>query len=59
MSTEILKSEYVLTASRIPFCTSCLLYTSINYLRKKIDRDYDVKLIHTKPGMGFIFRQEL
>ena len=31
----------------------------INYLRKKIDRDYDVKLIHTKPGMGFIFRQEL
>ena len=31
----------------------------INYLRKKIDRDYDVKLIHTKPGMGFIFRQGL
>ena len=31
----------------------------INYLRKKIDRDSDVKLIHTKPGMGFIFRQEL
>ena len=31
----------------------------INYLRKKIDRDYHVKLIHTKPGMGFIFRQEL
>ena len=31
----------------------------INYLRKKIGRDYDVKLIHTKPGMGFIFRQEL
>lgn len=26
----------------------------INYLRKKIDRDFDVKLIHTKPGMGFI-----
>jgi DNA-binding response OmpR family regulator len=30
----------------------------INYLRKKIDRDYSVKLIHTKPGMGFIFREE-
>ncbi|WDF54168.1 response regulator transcription factor [Mucilaginibacter sp. KACC 22063] len=30
----------------------------INYLRKKIDRDYDIKLIHTKPGMGFIFREE-
>jgi DNA-binding response OmpR family regulator len=26
----------------------------INYLRKKIDRDFDTKLIHTKPGMGFI-----
>ena len=27
----------------------------INYLRKKIDRDFAVKLIHTKPGIGFIF----
>lgn len=26
----------------------------INYLRKKVDRDFDVKLIHTCPGMGFI-----
>lgn len=26
----------------------------INYLRKKIDRDFDSKLIHTRPGMGFI-----
>lgn len=26
----------------------------INYLRKKVDRDFEVKLIHTKPGMGFI-----
>ena len=26
----------------------------INYLRKKIDKDFDTKLIHTKPGMGFI-----
>ena len=27
----------------------------INYLRKKIDKNFDVKLIHTRPGMGFIF----
>lgn len=27
----------------------------INYLRKKIDKNHPVKLIHTKPGMGFIF----
>lgn len=26
----------------------------INYLRKKVDRDFEVKLIHTRPGMGFI-----
>lgn len=26
----------------------------INYLRKKIDRDFDRKLIHTKTGVGFI-----
>jgi len=29
----------------------------INYLRKKIDRDFAVKLIHTKPGIGFIFSE--
>ena len=29
----------------------------INYLRKKIDRDYIIKLIHTKPGIGFIFKE--
>ncbi|WP_143307456.1 response regulator transcription factor [Chitinophaga vietnamensis] len=28
----------------------------INYLRKKVDKDFSVKLIHTKPGMGFIFK---
>lgn len=26
----------------------------INYLRKKIDKNFCTKLIHTKPGMGFI-----
>ncbi len=30
----------------------------INYLRKKIDRDFDQKLIHTKSGMGFIFKSD-
>lgn len=28
----------------------------INYLRKKIDKDFDQKLIHTKSGMGFILK---
>lgn len=31
----------------------------IAYLRKKIDKDFEEKLIHTKPGMGFIFTSEL
>lgn len=30
----------------------------INYLRKKIERDFDKKLIHTKSGMGFILKVE-
>jgi len=30
----------------------------VNYLRKKIDRGFDRKLIHTKPGMGFVLKSE-
>jgi DNA-binding response OmpR family regulator len=30
----------------------------INYLRKKVDKNFDKKLIHTKPGMGFILKKE-
>jgi DNA-binding response OmpR family regulator len=30
----------------------------INYLRKKIDKDFDGKYIHTKSGMGFILKKE-
>lgn len=29
----------------------------MNYLRKKIDKNFDRKLIHTKTGMGFIFKE--
>ena len=31
----------------------------IAYLRKKIDKDFDEKFIHTKPGTGFIFTRSL
>ncbi|MCD8289793.1 MAG: response regulator transcription factor [Prevotella sp.] len=31
----------------------------INYLRKKIDKEFPVKLIHTKPGVGFILSDKL
>ncbi|MCL4637569.1 MULTISPECIES: response regulator transcription factor [Olivibacter] len=30
----------------------------INYLRNKIDKAFEEKYIHTKPGMGFIFKTE-
>jgi heavy metal response regulator len=30
----------------------------VNYLRKKIDRDADRKLIHTVRGVGYIFKEE-
>lgn len=30
----------------------------VNYLRKKIDRDFDKKLIHTQFGMGYILKTD-
>jgi DNA-binding response OmpR family regulator len=30
----------------------------INYLRKKIDKGFEKKLIHTKSGMGFILKAD-
>lgn len=30
----------------------------VNYLRKKIDRQFDSKLIHTRPGMGYFLKEE-
>ena len=39
--------------------TSNFIDVYINYLRKKIDKEHEVKLIHTKPGMGFIFKMDL
>ncbi|ASZ10731.1 response regulator transcription factor [Chitinophaga pendula] len=32
--------------------------TYIDYLRRKIDRNFATKLIHTRSGMGFIFKEE-
>ncbi len=29
----------------------------INYLRKKVDKDFHEKLIHTRSGMGFILKK--
>jgi heavy metal response regulator len=29
----------------------------VNYLRKKVDRDYDLKLIHTVRGIGYVLKE--
>ena len=31
----------------------------VNFLRKKIDKGFDTKLIHTQIGMGYVIREEL
>jgi two-component system, OmpR family, copper resistance phosphate regulon response regulator CusR len=36
-----------------------LIEVYINFLRKKIDKDFEPKLIHTKSGMGYILKDEL
>lgn len=30
----------------------------VNYLRKKVDRDYEKKLIHTVRGIGYVMKEE-
>ncbi|MGL4631123.1 MAG: response regulator transcription factor [Leadbetterella sp.] len=35
-----------------------LVEVYINFLRKKVDKDFEPKLIHTKSGMGYIMRVE-
>lgn len=30
----------------------------INYLRKKVDKDFETKLIHTRPGLGYILKED-
>ena len=30
----------------------------INFLRKKMDKNFDVKLIHTRPGFGYYLKAE-
>ncbi len=35
-----------------------LIEVYVNYLRKKIDRDFATKLIHTQFGMGYVMKEE-
>ncbi|MHA8102401.1 response regulator transcription factor [Aquirufa nivalisilvae] len=38
--------------------SSNLIEVYVNYLRKKVDKNFSSKLIHTQFGMGYILRQE-
>jgi two-component system, OmpR family, copper resistance phosphate regulon response regulator CusR len=38
--------------------TTNVVEVYINFLRKKIDRDFDTKLIHTKSGMGYVLKED-
>lgn len=43
----------------MPFDTGTnVVEVYINYLRKKIDRDFSPKLIHTRSGYGYILKEE-
>ena len=33
-------------------------FDTINFLRKKIDKDHENKLIHTYVGMGYILKEK-
>lgn len=59
-------SERLLTRTEIAekvwntYFDTCTNFIDVymNYLRKKVDKDFSSKLIRTRPGMGFIFMKE-
>lgn len=53
------KSEIAERVWGIDFDTGTnVIEVYVNYLRKKIDRDFPEKLIHTQFGMGYIMKQK-
>jgi two-component system copper resistance phosphate regulon response regulator CusR len=34
-----------------------VIYVYVNYLRNKIDKNFETKLIHTQVGMGYILKE--
>lgn len=44
---------------RMPFDTGTnVVEVYVNYLRKKVDRDFSPKLIHTRSGYGYVLKEE-
>lgn len=53
------KEEIALNVWEIDFDPQTnVIEVYINYLRRKIDKDFTPKLIHTKSGMGYILKAE-
>lgn len=56
----ISKAELAENIWEITFDTGTnIIEVYVNYLRKKIDRDFSPKLIHTVVGMGYVMKEEL
>jgi len=52
------RSELAKNVWNVDFDTGTnMVEVYVNYLRKKIDRDFDKKLIHTQFGMGYILKE--
>ncbi len=55
----ISKAEIAEQVWEIDFDTGTnIIEVYVNYLRKKIDRDFPTKLIHTQFGMGYVLKTE-
>ena len=50
------------TRAECPNCTfdsfTNIIDVYVNYLRKKVDRDYTKKLIHTVRGIGYVLKED-
>lgn len=52
------RSDIALNVWDIDFDTKTnVIDVYVNFLRKKVDRDFDLKLIHTQVGMGYILKE--
>lgn len=52
------KQEILRQVWRLDFDTGTnMVEVYVNYLRRKVDRDFPVKLIHTQFGLGYLIRQ--
>jgi two-component system copper resistance phosphate regulon response regulator CusR len=55
----ISRAELAKNVWKIDFDTGTnMVEVYVNYLRKKIDKDFSQKLIHTQFGMGYVLREE-